>query len=114
MNVSSQVSAATTQVSGAVAIASASSSKTASLIAESSPDIQIDAVGATATVMFNAEVIGLCSFIVMLLSFVWNVYSTKKRDKLNADMRIKEYELEERKVRLRENDFNGTEDRRKS
>ena len=64
--------------------------------------------------MFNAEVIGLCSFIVMLLSFVWNVYSTKKRDKLNADMRIKEYELEERKVRLRENNFNGTEDRRKS
>lgn len=64
--------------------------------------------------MFNAEVIGLCSFIVMLLSFVWNVYSTKKRDKLNADMRMKEYELEERKVRLRENDFNGTDDRRES
>ncbi|CAH9011950.1 hypothetical protein VP168E361_P0026 [Vibrio phage 168E36-1] len=62
--------------------------------------------------MFNAEVIGLCSFIVMLLSFVWNVYSTKKRDKLNADMRMKEYELEERKLRLRENDFNGTDDRR--
>ncbi|CAL9957155.1 hypothetical protein VPH1254_0025 [Vibrio phage 1254] len=50
----------------------------------------------------------------MLLSFVWNVYSTKKRDKLNADMRIKEYELEERKVRLREQEFDGVHDRREN
>lgn len=109
MNVSSQVSAATTQVSGAVAIASASSSKTASLIAESSPE----AVGATASVMFNAELIGLCSFVVMLLSFVWNVYSTKKRDKLNAEMREREIQLEERKVKLQEAEWDGVKDRRK-
>lgn len=108
MNVSSQLSAATTQVSGAVAIASASSSKTASLIAESSPE----AAGATAGVIFNAELIGLCSFVVMLLSFVWNVYSTKKRDKLNAEMKARELELEERKVTLQEMEWRGVNDRR--
>lgn len=63
--------------------------------------------------MFNAELIGLCSFVVMLLSFVWNVYSTKKRDKLNAEMREREIQLEERKVKLQEAEWDGVKDRRK-
>lgn len=63
--------------------------------------------------MFNAELIGLCSFVVMLLSFVWNVYSTKKRDKLNAEMKARELELEERKVTLQEMEWRGVNDRRK-
>lgn len=106
MNVSNQVSAATTQVSGAVTIVSASSSKTASTIAGAVPDAPTEVIVRASEVATQAETIGICSFVVMLLSFAWNVYSTSKRDKLDREFR-------ERELALREREYDGSNDRRK-
>ncbi len=105
MSVSNQVNAATTQVSGAVTIVSASSSKTASTIVGSSAAIPPEVIEKASNVIITAETIGLCSFVVMFLSFAWNVYSTNRRFRLDRDMK-------ERELRLRELEYDGMNDRR--
>ena len=57
-------------------------------------------------VIMSAEVIGLCSFIVMLLSFIYNVYMTSRRDRFNREMQLRE-------MQLREKQYDGKNDRRK-
>ena len=106
MSLGNQITATTTQVSGAVAIGSASSSKIATSIVESAPTMPASAVETASNVIVSAEVIGLCSFVVMLLSFMYNVYATNKRDKFNR-------EVKERELRLREREYDGVNDRRK-
>lgn len=105
MSVSNQVNAATTQVSGAVTIVSASSSKTASTIVGSSAAVPPEVIEKASSVIITAEMIGLCSFVVMLLSFSWNVYSTNRRYKLDREMK-------ERELLLREREYDGINDRR--
>ena len=65
------------------------------------------ALETASNVIVSAEFIGLCSFVVMLLSFVYNVYATNKRDKFNR-------EVKERELRLREREYDGVNDRRKN
>ena len=106
MTIGNQITATTTQVSGAVAIGSASSSKIATSIVESAPSMPHSAIQTASNVIVSAEFIGLCSFAVMLLSFIYNVYATNKRDRFNR-------EVKERELQLREREFNGVNDRRK-
>ena len=108
MNVANQISATTTQVSGAVTLVSASSSKTASLIAESSPDVP-RVMETASKVIINADTLALCSFVVMVLSFVWNIYSTRRRNNIaartsaeNIALRERELAIKERELELRE------------
>ena len=60
----------------------------------------------------SADLIGICSFIVMLLSFAWNVYSTHRRDKLDREMKQRDDARQERELRLREQEWDGINDRR--
>ena len=106
MSIGNQITAATTQVSGAVAGGAAISSHVASSIVESAHTMPVEAMQTASNVIVSSEMIALCSFAVMLLSFVYNVYATNKRDKFNR-------EVKERELRLRESEYDGVNDRRK-
>lgn len=84
-----------TTVSGTAAIVSASTSKTAGYIQGVSPTDAVDVVQTTQSIVDVADVIGLCSFGVLLCSFVWNVYSGRKRtaiEQANVDLEREKFE----------------------
>jgi len=101
MNAVNQISGATTQVSGAVTIGSALSSRTAEYVA-SSADATPLVVENAAKVMISADQLAMASFVVMLMSAIWNVFSTRRRDKGNRELKERELKLKERELALKE------------
>lgn len=104
MNVANNV---VTQVSGATVIGSALSSKTAEYVASSAPTPEV--MERATSVMVSSDQLALASFLVMLGSALWNIYSGRRRDKLIDEtkreelvIRRAELELEKRKVTLLE------------
>lgn len=97
MSVASNVSSVTTQVSGAVTIGSALSSKTAEFVSSQAPE----AVETAVTVMSTSEKLGIASFIVMVISAVYNVYSNRRKTKHDERM----VQLRERELALREREL---------
>lgn len=107
MNVTSNATAVTTQVSGAVTLVSASTSKTAEYVASSAPSPEV--IETATKVIISSDFLALGSFVVMLVSAVWNFYSNRRRDKIikesndaNIKLRERELELKEREIALRE------------
>ena len=85
-----------TNLSGATAIVSVSTSKTASMIQDSVPPGLVEVIQRTQEVMTTADIVGVCSFVVLFLSFVWNVYSTRKKNQIEE----RNYMLEREKFEL--------------
>lgn len=85
----SGATATVTNVSGATAIVSASTSKVVSMGSPETIDMMRE-------VMTTADIIGVCSFVVLALSFLWNVYSTRRKNKIE----LMNYELEREKFEL--------------
>lgn len=92
-----------TNASGTVAIASSSTSIGVTKVTEgvmTNPTV-IENIN---TVVSMADMIALCSLIVLVLSFLYNMYATRKRrkmDELSYDLRTKEYNLELAKFKTR-------------
>lgn len=100
MDTSNLVGTPVTYVSGATAITSAAVSKTAGLAESSS--ISPEAIQTVTKVMVTADTLALASFIVMLLTFAWNVYISYRRDKREEKQRQWEREQREREIRVLE------------
>jgi len=103
MNVTSNVSAITTQVSGAVTIASASASKTAGFVASSAPSPEV--VETTGKVIISSEWLALGSFVVMIISLIWNQYSNRRRDKLIRENHVENQDLRREELALKREEF---------
>lgn len=102
MNPSSVTAQHVTNASGTVAIASSSTSIGAtSVMTGVAPDPVL--IQNVASMVSTADMIALCSCVVLALSFAYNVYSTRKRriiDESEHELRAKEYELELAKFKL--------------
>lgn len=103
MTVASNVTAVTTQVSGATVIGSALSSKTAEYVASSAPTPEV--MERATSVMITSDQLALASFIVMALSAVWNIYSGRRRDKRERENDEKHFKIKERELKLREREL---------
>lgn len=89
-----------TTVSGTAAIVSASTSKTANYIKDVAPLDAVDVVQRTQGIVDVADVIGLCSFVVLLASFVWKVYADRKLaaiEQANSDLEREKFEYVKKK-----------------
>lgn len=103
MNVANSVTAITTQVSGATVIGSALSSKTAEYVASSAPTPEV-AERAT-NIMVSSDQLALASFLVMLFSALWNIYSGRRRDKQKSETDDQVLKLKERELALKEREI---------
>lgn len=103
MNVASNVTSVTTQVSGATVIGSALSSKTAEYVASSAPTPEV--VERATSVMITSDQLALASFIIMAVSAIWNIYSGRRRDKRRNENDERALELKERELMLREREM---------
>ena len=113
MNVTSNLSAGATQASGVVTIASASASKTAEYVASSAPSPEV--IETTTKIMSMSELLAVASFVVMLLSAIWNWHSNRRRNQIIKEnneytwkLKEKELELRERELTLKEGKAKGT------
>lgn len=95
MNTSNALTSVVTNVSGAIALGSAASSKTISIIQEHVP-LNEAVFNRTQDVMSTTDIIAIGSFIILMLSFGWNLWSTRRRNNI-AD---KNYQLEREKFEL--------------
>lgn len=100
MDTSNLVATPVTYVSGATAITSAAVSKTAGLAESSS--ISPEAVQTVAKVIVTADTLAMASFAVMVLTFIWNVYISYRRDRREEKQRQWEREQREREIRALE------------
>ena len=105
MNLSAVTSQHITNASGTVAIASTSTSLGVTKVVNSAPYAENSGIIDTANaVITTADMIGIFSAVVLLASFAWNVYATRKRLKFKAEkaefdqryleLRQREHELE--------------------
>ena len=79
MNISNIIATPATHVSGAVTIGSVGASKIAESVASSSASLE--AMEKASQVIVTADTLALGSFVVMILTFVWNIYLGWRRDK---------------------------------
>ena len=79
MDISNTIATPATHVSGAVTIGSVGASKIAESVASSSTSLE--AMEKASQVIVTADTLALGSFIVMILTFVWNIYLGWRRDK---------------------------------
>ncbi|AUS01905.1 TMhelix containing protein [Vibrio phage 2.044.O._10N.261.51.B8] len=103
MSVTNNLSAGVTQASGVVTIASASASRTAEFVASSAPTPEV--METTARVMSTSEMLAIGSFVVMLLSAVWNWHSNRKRNQIIKENNEYTWRLKERELELREREL---------
>jgi hypothetical protein len=72
-----------TNASGTIAIASTSTSLGVTRVISEAPIIGAEQLIDTAnTILTTADVIGMFSGSILLMSFMWNVYATKRRMKM--------------------------------
>lgn len=83
MDTSNVIATPVTHVSGAVTIGSVGASKVAESVASSSTSFE--AMEKAGQVMVTADMLALCSFVVMILTFVWNIYLGYRRDKRDEE-----------------------------
>lgn len=103
MSTPNTITSAVTNLSGATALASAASSKTVSVIQENV--IMSDAVFNRAQeVMTMTDKIAIGSFTVLVLSFAWNLYSTRRRNNIAE----RNYQLEREKFDLMKEGLENT------
>lgn len=93
MNTSSVMNQTVTNVSGATALVSASTSKTASIIQDSAQANAPEVIQTAQDLMTTSDLIAVISVIVLVLSFLWNVYSTRRRNNIS----MMNYKLEREK-----------------
>ena len=100
MDISNIVTTPVTHVSGAITIGSVAVSKTAQLAESSltSPEI----AETTTKIMVTADTLAVLSFIVMVLTFIWNVYLGYRKDRRDEKQRQWERECREREIRAME------------
>ena len=79
MDISNTIATPATHVSGAITIGSVGASKIAESVASSSTSLE--AMEKASQVIVTADTLALGSFIVMILTFVWNIYLGWRRDK---------------------------------
>lgn len=79
MDISNTIATPITHVSGAVTIGSVGVSKIAESVGSSSTSLE--AMERTSQVILTADALALGSFILMILTFVWNIYLGYKRNK---------------------------------
>ena len=86
MNLSSLTAQHLTTTSGTLAIASTSTSLGVKKVISSAPSSGAEKMISDASTVLNVtEIIGICSVTILVLSFIWNVYSTKRRIKMAYD-----------------------------
>lgn len=105
MDTSNLVATPATYVSGATAITSTAVSKTAELAVSSS--ISPETAQTAAKVMITADNLALLSCIVMILTFLWNVYLGYRKDRREERQRQWERQCRERELRALERRGNG-------
>lgn len=103
MTVASNVTAVTTQVSGATVIGSALSSKTAEYVASSAPTPEV--MERATSVMITSDQLALASFVIMAISAIWNIYSGRRRDKRKNETDERVLQMKERELRLKEREL---------
>ena len=79
MDISNTIATPATHVSGAVTIGSVGASKIAESVGSSSTSFEV--MEKASQVIVTADTLALGSFIVMILTFVWNIYLGYKRNK---------------------------------
>jgi len=100
MDISHAVSAPVTHVMGAITIGSAAVSKTAELATSSSPSPET--VEKAAKIIVTADTLAVISAIVMILTFIWNVYLGYRKDQREEQQRQWERESREREIKALE------------
>lgn len=104
MQIANHITSTTTQVSGAITIGSALTSKTAEYVT-SSGEVTQEAAQKAAEVIVSADQLALYSFLVMLATAIWNIYSSQRKHKLDQ----KALELRERELMLEKQKLNQSE-----
>lgn len=98
MDITNTVTTPVTHVTGALTIGSAAASKIAESVASSSTS----AVSETANhIIVTSDTLAFWSFIIMLLTFCWNIYIQKRRDRREEQQRKWEREQREREFELK-------------
>lgn len=112
MSLSSATTQTVTNASGTVAIATTSTSLGVTQVIKDAPVDAIQLIDAANYVITTADKIGMFSAIIMFLSFAYNIYSSRKKQrielaKVDLDeqyyfLRMKEYELDKIKYNIKE------------
>jgi hypothetical protein len=96
MNPTSATIQNVTNVSGTVAIASSSTSIGVAKVAASAPPEATYLIDQANSVITSADMIAICSTVVLLTSLVWNVYASKKKQNMDE----KFYQLRQAELAL--------------
>lgn len=99
MQITSVTNQTVTSASGTVAIASASTSKGVLIVTKDAPTSVVQSAMEVVTI---ADIVAISSFVVLLLSSLWNVYSSRKMQQIES----KNHELESRKLDMDRDRFN--------
>lgn len=89
-----------TNASGTIAVASSSTSIGAQKIISEAPANAEQLLHTANQVITTADIIALCSCTILLFSFIWTIYSSRKKrviDEKYYILRKQEYELERAK-----------------
>lgn len=104
MNLSTVTPQHVTSASGTIAIASTSTSITTQRMLSDAPASAQELIQTAHEVISTADMIALASCLVLISSFAWNIYSSRKKQQMDEKfyiLRQQELELEKEKF-LRE------------
>jgi len=102
MNLHAVTTQTVTNASGTIAIASATTGMGVTKVVNAAPVIGAEHLINTAGMVLSvAEITGICSAVILVLSFFWNVISTRRRLKIKVEQK----ELDEKYYTLRKYEY---------